>query len=201
MVVDKYFYNENYYYGDDGQYVNLAKKNGYNDDMILRAATLLKIFNPKSVLELGAGTGQLIEINISEFATKDKGYMICGDASEVDYPEADVVCSFDLLEHLTIEQIDKVLEKCKNFPSIFLSISVAYEDYGDVTLLPNMDKSHISMLPHEWWVKKIFGVYCNSHYITMMTRKDYVYEDYGKYKFTNVNFMMTDDVLNKLQII
>ena len=162
-------------------------------------------------MELGCGTGQLIDmlrmggidavgIDISEFVAKDNPHITQGDVTEVEYPKADLICSFDILEHLTEEGINKVLDKCKGYPTIFHSISISDENYGDVTFLKDMDKTHISMHSPAWWVAKIYKKFVRDYYITIMTRRDCITVE-GGYTFTNLNFLLTEGRINDLQII
>lgn len=211
---DKSFYDKDYYFGEGkGQYHNLSnKKDEYNTSMAQRALCIKNLFKPESVLELGCGTGQFVDmlrmgdvkavgIDISEYTTKDKDYLISGDVSVIEWPDVEMVCSFDLLEHLTEEQINIVIDKCSKYNTIFHSISTGFEDYGDVSFLKDMDKSHISMYSPSWWFKKFYDKYNTSYFITVMTRQDYVYAEEEKYKFTNTNFLLTKKEINVLQII
>ena len=174
----------------------------YNDYMVEKTLILKMVFNPKSVLELGCGTGQLVDIfrmngveaygiDISKYATANNKNLICGDVCVVDYPLTDMVCSFDLLEHLTEEQIDIVIDKCGKFPIMFHSISTSFDEYGDVTWIKGMDKSHISMHSPSWWLKKFYDQYGTKYFITLFTRTDYISIDEGKHKFTNTNFILS----------
>ena len=142
-----------------------------------------------------------VGVDISEFVAKNQLYITHGDVTKVKYPEADLIGSFDILEHLTKEGIDKVLDKCKGYPTIFHSISISDDDYGDVTFLKDMDKTHISMYSSSWWMDKIYKKFSENYYITVMTRKDYIEYKKEGYKFTNLNFLLTKDKISDLQII
>lgn len=212
--LDKNFYNQEYYYGKGrGQYHNLSNnKDEYNADMVQRGLNIKTLFKPRTVLELGCGTGQLVDIlrmgdidargiDISEYTTKDKDYLMSGDVCRVEWPSADLVCSFDLLEHLDEKQIDIVIDKCSKYPLILHSISTGFDDYGDVSWIEDMDKSHISMYSPSWWLKKFYDKYNTTYFITAMTRQDFLHAEYGKYKFTNTNFLLTKTEVNALQTI
>lgn len=207
-------YDKDYYYGDGkkGQYRTLAEPGGYNADMVQKAMGIKNIIKPRSYLELGCGTGQIIDmlriagidargIDLSEFAAGQSEYITQGDVTKVDFPDADMVASFDMLEHLTEKDIDKVLHKCEKFPIIFHSISIAYNEYGDVTQLKDMDKTHISMHSPSWWMGKFHTRFADSHYMNVMSRKDYIEYKKEGYKFTNLNFLLTREKISDLQII
>lgn len=213
--ITKDFYDEDYYkkrYAAPSE--TLKDEEAWKQQEITeakaRAFLLTRWSGAKKTLELGCGEGQMVEqfrqhgidargIDLSEYTTKGKEYMKQGDIVTAKYPKADLIYSRDVLEHLTAEDARKVLEKCRPYDYIFHSISVGEGDYGDVTFLDNMDKSHISMYSPSWWLKMFSEVFGDSHFIMVCTRKDYM--EYPGHRFTNTNFFLSKKAVSDMQII
>lgn len=188
---DKDFYDKEYFFG--------SSKSGYGDynenisPFAMRAEVLNKAFAPKTSLEFGCAAGYLVEqmrklgidargVDISEFITTNKpDYITCEDISTMEVPSVDLLYSFDVMEHLNDSQLESIItnsiESGPNY--ICHDIAVSFEEYGDVTSIPGMDKSHISIHTPSWWVNKFMSTNnYNKYYIFMLSPKEYVEFEY-----------------------
>ena len=199
-------FEEGYFEGVESQFEK-GDRERFMSGHIRRGYILKLAFNPESALELGCSFGDTVDtlnnvgvetkgVDISKYTTKGNKNLICGDVAVVDFPKAELVYSFDLFEHLDSDQIEKVMNRL-DFDSMFISISTSFQEYGDVTHIPNMDKTHISMHTPSWWFDKFYERFSETHFINMMTRTDFEIRE--EKKFTNTNFMLTKKKLTELQ--
>ncbi len=193
MSDSKTFCDKNYYDGlanPDG-YTNPAydHRRGYgltfwNDDKLETMRELIKKYNIHTYLELGCGKGFNVQslrmqgvsafgIDISDYATTHchpamQPYIFCQDATDLsrfkdDY--FDYVFSWDFLEHLKLENVEKCLRECKRVGKKWSSHGLTSFDknYGSIAVaFPTepQDPTHVSCYKKEVWDKlfrKIFG--------------------------------------------
>jgi len=127
-------------------------------------------FKPKNALLCGVGMGQRVYalnvvgvdasgFDISEYAVEQSPYkgvlkekLFVGDITKIDQSKKyDLVVAFDVLEHLTPEQLEAALAQMRGVARKDILISVPV--IGD----PNLDKdpTHIIKETMAWWLKKI----------------------------------------------
>ena len=134
-----------------------------------RALYIKFLFNPKTVLDLGCGMGNLVEmlrrldikaygVDISEYAlsqTPEKLKQFChqGDVLKMSYQnkEFDVVTTVNILEHIKPADVDKFIVKCARIAKRGI--------YQEVTVLEDKvaidaDPTHCSKYARDWWLKK-----------------------------------------------
>lgn len=102
---------------------------------------LIKRITPKTVLDIGAGSGTYarvksgghwtaIEIwqpNIEQFNLKSLyDEVICGDARDIDFGVYDLVILGDVLEHMSKDEAKALLDKCKKSKYVIVSIPLGH---------------------------------------------------------------------------
>lgn len=184
----------------DKEYWTSRSKGAYGDYMRdnanavvlppLRAEILKNVFSLESAYELGCAAGFTVDhlvkagvnargIDISDYIVGEAGNknIICGDAVMTKIPKVSLVFSFDFMEHLSNVQIKTMITNIVDSDSdyFFHNIAVSFKEYGDVTHIEGMDKSHISMHTASWWVNKFMEVDgYNRYYIYSMTPRFYM---------------------------
>lgn len=120
-------------------------------------------------LLLGCGAGQRVHtlkqigesaigVELDEWVVKNSPYnqdgsIKIGDITEPAFAneEFDVVVAYDVLEHLTHEQLDRALENIYNWSKKWLLVSVP--TIGDPNL--EADETHLIKEAMQWWQEKI----------------------------------------------
>jgi len=116
--------------------------------------------NPKSVLDVGCGTGKIVNLLRNEGIdawgidiAEEKGefapeYCVYGDAINIPFEDNrfDVVVSNDFMEHIAEENIDKVYSEMKR---------VAKHVIARICIKPY--RYHLTVKPISWWKEKLPG--------------------------------------------
>jgi SAM-dependent methyltransferase len=121
-------------------------------------------FKPDSVLDLGCGRGPYLYfwrwfvknsfgLELSEFAKNNAfidGIKLGNINNEKNYFKTDLIIAFDVLEHLTDDNLDKTLKNMVKFGNKFLISVPVIEN-------PNLeaDKTHIQKKTMQEWIKLI----------------------------------------------
>ena len=146
---------EHGYQRNDGSYV----KNTYESFELKNFKDHLmphfKSFNIKSVLDYGGGgsnwekKGFANEKSAKSFFNLDKiiNYEPARELNEIDNCEC-VVC-FDVLEHIYINDLNKILKDIYSHAKKLVVIQVAC--YEAAALLPTGENAHITQRPPIWW--------------------------------------------------
>lgn len=154
------YYDKDYFDGGKGYHT-------YNDDQRFdfTADTIIRLMNPKSVLEIGCAKGYLVKalrergvpawgIDISDYAISQApeevaDYLFQYDITsgkEVQFPKVDLIFSEDTFEHIPEDKLETVK---------FFMLNTADRYFIKVGTLrtPNWqhDASHITMHRLEWW--------------------------------------------------
>jgi len=175
------FYNEDYWEHGDASGRGSYNGNAYDDNVAACGAWALDMYirwGPfKRVLELGCGRGWNIYgflnmsdldvtafgIDISHYAVETahdsvKPFLIEGDICNIlatrEDSSWDLVFSNDVLEHLTLVQLEKCLYECRrvakqrvvNLVSIGKDVDLPF---GTAPL--DQDQSHVTMKSKAWW--------------------------------------------------
>jgi len=123
-----------------------------------------------SVLEVGCGNGGGIEkllkagkkaigLEYSEYLYKNYLYpkfgdiVVLSDVCELPFEDNsfDVICSFDVLEHLPEYKIDKAIKEIYRVTKKYF--------YGSISEREDVNKKfHLTVKPYEWWLNKFLKV-------------------------------------------
>ncbi len=138
----------------------------------LYRAILIKIFqNPKNCLDVGCGTGKLVQclrllgieaygVDISEhainLADKDvKPFLRHGDVTNLPFPENtfDMVVTYDALERIERSKLKKALEECVRVSRKYIFHKMFTRENVWFNLFHKKDFSMISYFPRKYWIK------------------------------------------------
>jgi SAM-dependent methyltransferase len=127
------------------------------------AATIKRIFNPTSVIDVGCGTGVLlarlrqIGLEVKGLEYSDAGIARCRERGvevekfDLESEEAiqgswDVTVSFEVAEHLPESMAENYVRVISQFsPVVIMSAATAGQG----------GKDHVNEQPHEYWIKKM----------------------------------------------
>lgn len=160
LVLDSAYYDEEYFDGGKGYH---TYDNASHFDFT--ADTIIRLFNPKSTLEIGCAKGYLVKalrdkgvkaygIDISDYAISKapedvQDFLFQYDVTSgkpVQFPKVDLIVSFDTFEHIPEVKLDIV--------KLFM-LTHADNWYVRVGTLRTPDwqhdDSHITMHRIEWW--------------------------------------------------
>jgi len=176
------FYDKEYF---EGGLSSLKKAySGYGNEItekdleynsILWLIDRFKLNQNKKVLELGCATGRKVlalrrlgiearGMDISEYAINKaheevKPYLLCRSCEKIPFnsDSLDLIFGYDLLEHLTEEQINSVIKESTRVSNhVFFHFYIGEnKDQGDISDQDKVDASHISVYSENWWKNKI----------------------------------------------
>lgn len=130
-----------------------------------RAEWIVKNLKPKKVFEIGCAKGFMINhlidlgvktegVEISKYAVGEaKNSQFIHNTDFIDEPlpdsyyNADLVVSFDVLEHIPKDKIDTAMLVLKQAKKQFHMITTTEYDFGG-------DHTHFSSYPKQWWLDK-----------------------------------------------
>lgn len=174
LKIDASFYDWNYF--EEGK---IGAYKGYTINPLTRFLTFLAniyrgllikfTLNPKTVLDVGCATGSLISVlrflgidayglEISDYAIsrasqKVKKFIKKGSILDIPYKNNsyDVVCSFNVLEHLTKEDMEKAVSECNRVAKRATFHKIYTLENWWYKKLHGMDLSHLSVFSLPWW--------------------------------------------------
>jgi len=130
---------------------------------------LIKSCNPKSVLDVGCGVGNLVkrmrDIGIAAYGTDfspdlrsywgDNPHLQVAEAKAQPFPDKffELVISTDVMEHIHEEDIPAVVEEMKRVGKEVLVLVAVEKKLNQHQLL-----YHVTNKPMEWWVEHLPGV-------------------------------------------
>jgi len=142
---------------------------GWNQWHTIHTIQFKQLFNPKRVLDVGCARGAYLSgwrqigieaegIDISEWAVKnpcDKRLKLSqGDITKgLPYPDKsfDLVTCFDVLEHLTEEDIHKAIKELRRISSKWVVISTLFKDVERHRDMFYADPTHLTFRTKQWW--------------------------------------------------
>ena len=149
---DKYLY----IYNESGNRSYGKRNHGYG------AYDLILGLNPKTLLDVGCGKGKLVEwakekgIDATglDFAS---GYGVQADLLDMPFEDNsfDVVTSFDVLEHLRPEDLDKGLNEMSRVAKTYWVLSIGYGPSGIKTPHGRIKLHMIDTRDKTFWTKKL----------------------------------------------
>ena len=154
----QYLYNEEYFRAGRKFFKDVKRNQEFVD--------FIKTFNPKSVLDVGCGTGTLVKLLRDngieaygiDFAPilKEKywkeHYCLYADAKKIPFEDNafDIVVSSDFFEHIPEEEIDTVYNEMKRVGNKIIA-RIAFED----KLTEKQKLYHCTNKPKSWWIEKL----------------------------------------------
>jgi ubiquinone/menaquinone biosynthesis C-methylase UbiE len=191
-VIDPNFYDEDYFEhgvtsGKSG-YQGYTMEQGYID----LAKDLAKYFKPTKALDLGCAKGYLVQglrllgietygIDVSEYAVSTapeniKKFVCVGsttDLSRFKDKEFDLITCYDILEHLTDEELSKTLPEITRVlkPSGYLTMKCPFIKYDW-----DADKSHINIKPEVEWIT-LFNQYGFENHVPQVKKAPWTWWD------------------------
>lgn len=175
-IIDEGFYDREYYKGKKGghrfPYTESISGKLFHLIVALYRALLIKLFqNPKSLLDVGCGTGKLVKclrwlgvdafgIDISkhaiDLADKDvKPFLKQGDVTNLPYKDNqfDMVVTYDVLERIDRAHIKKALEETVRISRKYIFHKLFTRENLWFNLFHQRDFSMISFLSRKYWIK------------------------------------------------
>lgn len=170
------YYDRKYYLGEKGEYRYLYLSR--NSKTLLRQisfwyrAFYIKLFhNPKTLLDVGCGTGELVQIlrrlgidakglDISQealdLARNDvKPFLKQGNITAIPFADNsfDLVVSFDVLEHIERSKLKKVVKETVRVAKKKIIHKIYTTENVLIALYHQYDPSHVSIFSHGFWEK------------------------------------------------
>ncbi len=173
--IDASFYDREYFEGKKGEY-RLAYSESMAGNFLqdianwYRALWIKLVINPKECLDVGCGTGKLVDIlrrlgiqaygiEISQYALdsskkENKPYLKYGDITDIPYEKDsfDLVISFDVLEHLERSKLEKSVKESIRVSKKWIVHKVYTRENSWITWLHGKDFSHLSVMTQQYWL-------------------------------------------------
>ena len=177
--IDASFYDREYYTGKTGEYrlpyAQSAIGHATHTIRALYRALLIKLFlNPKNCLDIGCGTGHLVNalrrfgidahgLEISKEAlslaeTDIKPFLKQGDIVNIPYKDEafDLVLSFDVLEHVERGNIRKAIDETIRVSRKYILHKIYTRENVWIRILHAKDYSHVSVFTKKFWQRLFF---------------------------------------------
>ena len=185
LEIYKDFFNKGYLRKDG---TAISKENTYNDfELKILKNTLLTIFKKysiDSVVDYGSGRSNWYEKNFHdnlsaiEFFNLKQVLHYEPSLEKNFIKKLDCVSCFDVLEHIYINDLNKIIRHIYSNANKLVIISIAC--YHALALLPNKENAHVTVRPPIWWkgfIESISMEYplVNTFLICRTTSKEYKY--------------------------
>jgi cyclopropane fatty-acyl-phospholipid synthase-like methyltransferase len=129
------------------------------------AATIERLFNPKSVIDVGCGAGTLLAqlkqdgVEVRGLEYSDANIALCRqkgvwvekfdlESQEAVHGTSDITVSFEVAEHLPESLADNYVRIITQFSPVVI-MSAATVGQGGL--------DHVNEQPHEYWIEKMHG--------------------------------------------
>jgi uridylate kinase len=168
------YYDRKYYLGEKGEYkyvkgVGLIRSFLHKLITWYRALYIKWQFNPKTLLDVGCGTGQLVQalrrlgidarglelsqeaIDLSENAVKP--FLVQGDIVDIPFKENnfEMVVSFDVLEHLERSKLKKSVKETVRVAKKAILHKIYTSENTFINRIHGEDASHVSVFTQGFW--------------------------------------------------
>jgi uridylate kinase len=168
------YYDKRYYLGEKGEYRYVAPISKIKLFLLklaaLYRALYLKLqFNPKTLLDVGCGTGELVCL-LRKLGVDARGVELSKDALEMSKEEVkpflkqgdiekipfksnsfDMVVSFDVLEHIERSNLQKVINETVRVAKKNILHKIYTQENWFLNCLHGEDPSHVSVFAHGFW--------------------------------------------------
>ena len=158
--------------------IGYQKNDFYSSHLMSQIPWIVKNIPFTSVLDVGCSSGgslgalegfrsgiKTYGVDISFFAAKN-GYtlgrdIVCGSACNLPFKDKafDLVISADCLEHLSLEDVDKMIAEIARVTKeyVFLKISTKQEVAAWSKIVK--EDLHKTIMPLKWWLNKFFNAW------------------------------------------
>jgi SAM-dependent methyltransferase len=172
------------------------------------ANTILELFRPASVIDVGCGSGGLLEglsnggnVRCVGIEFSKTGQTRCrrrgldcqfGDLTKplAIAPHYDLIICFELAEHLPARYADQLVENLTSGPSK-LVFSAATPDQGG--------QEHVNEQPHDYWIRKFNARgFRYDHLISDGIRAEWTYRGVARWYASNVMVFEKDQLIENL---
>ena len=168
------YYDREYYLGEKGEYryirgVNRGKQVLQRLANWYRALYIKLQFNPKTLLDVGCGTGELVH-NLRTLGVDARGLEISKEALELARPDVkpflkqgdimnipfeknsvDMVVSFDVLEHIERSKLQKAVNETVRVAKKQILHKIFTQENTFLSFLHAADPSHVSVYSQGFW--------------------------------------------------
>lgn len=170
--LDASFYDREYFEGEKGELISASCFKGwfYTFFSKLYRALCIRLFlRPKTVLDVGCGLGNMVYylrlmgveaygVEISKYALKKahpkiKKYVKYGGISRLPFEDKsfDLVTSFDVLEHIETEKLEKAVKECNRVAKRYVLHKIFSTENWWIKKFHGPDISHVSVFGKDWW--------------------------------------------------
>jgi len=168
------YYDKQYYLGEKGEYRYIKGVNKAKDFLSwlanwYRALYLKWQFNPKTLLDVGCGTGQLV-YNLRRLGIDARGVELSQEALDLAKDEVkpflkqadveklpfgsnsfDMVVTFDVLEHMERSKLQKAVNETVRVAKKLILHKIFTQENQFLHTFHAEDPSHISVFSHGFW--------------------------------------------------
>lgn len=170
--LDASFFDREYFeagIGYSGYTTLFWQKLRYNLANLYRALTIKFFLNPKSLLDVGCGTGLMVKylrllgveakgLEISQYALNQadgeiKKHLAYGNILSIPYKNDsfDIVTTIDVLDHIPSDELKKAINECNRVSQrLCFHLVITKENWWFKTF-HGQDVSHVSMYTKSWW--------------------------------------------------
>lgn len=172
--VSSAYYDKEYYLGEKGEYKYVRGVNKIKEFLLFlanwyRALYIRLQFNPKTLLDVGCGTGELVGnlralgidargLELSQdaldLAKKEvKPFLVLGDVIKLPFKSnsMDMVISIDVLEHLERSKLQKAVNETVRVSKKLILHKIFTQENVLLNWLHGDDPSHISVFSQGFW--------------------------------------------------
>lgn len=174
--IDASFYNQAYFEGGKS-----GERKGYTTDPLIKFRRILRdiyramkiklLLNPKTLLDVGCGTGQMVYflrllgveaqgLEISQYLLSKanpqvKKYLRMGNIMSLPYKDSsfEVVTTADVLEHVPTEDLKVAVLECNRVAQKFVLHKIFTTENQWIKHFHGPDISHVSVFGKNWWSK------------------------------------------------
>jgi uridylate kinase len=168
------YYDREYYLGEKGEYkyirgINKGKTWLFKIVNWYRALYIRFHFNPKTLVDVGCGTGELVR-NLRILGVDAKGLEISKDALELARPEVrpfliegditniplksastDMVVTYDVLEHIERSKLQKAVNETVRVAKKQILHKIFTQENSIINVFHSEDPSHVSVFSQGFW--------------------------------------------------
>ncbi len=175
------YYDRRYYLGEKGEYkyikgLNLTRNALQQVAAWYRAMYIKLHFNPKTLLDVGCGTGELVRalrklgvdakgVEISQDALdlakeEVKPFLVYGDVTKIPFKENafDMVVSFDVLEHLERSKLKQATKESVRVARKQILHKIFTRENRVLELFHGEDPSHLSVFSQGFWDRLFMSI-------------------------------------------